>query len=114
MSEQTVFFVSLFGFLAYILSVVAMFGIPPSVSESFYLLDARKKDRGFLFTLWCYLIGITSIILMLSLSGERWFQAVGFFAGAALCFVGTAPLFKDREHKIHAGSAFVCALAALL
>jgi hypothetical protein len=115
MSEQIVFYISFAGFLAYVIFIVATFGVPASVSDSFYLLNEKKKDLGYLFTLWCYLTGITAIILMAPVLEDEWFQAVGFFPGAALCFVGTAPLFKkDRQHKIHVRSAFVCAVSALL
>jgi hypothetical protein len=114
MNEQVVFFVSVAGFSAYLISIIAMFGLPASVSDSFYLLNAKKRNLGCMFTLWCYLTGITAIALMLSQSDGRWFQMFGFFAGGALCFVGTAPLFRDRERRIHSVSAFTCAIAALL
>ncbi|MDR1557290.1 MAG: hypothetical protein LBS88_09730 [Tannerellaceae bacterium] len=114
MSEQILFLISAIVFIVYLVFIIAMFGIPASVSDSFYSLNAKKKDLGYLFTLWCYLTGIPAIALMLSQSDGRWFQMFGFFAGGALCFVGTAPLFKDRERRIHSVSAFACAIAALL
>jgi hypothetical protein len=111
---ETILFISLALFTGYIASVVAKFKIPASISESFYLLDKKKKNLGYLFTVWCYLIGISVMSMMFGLSTDEWYQFLGFFAGGGLGFVGAAPLFKSREKQIHYISATVCAFSALL
>lgn len=89
-------------------------GVPASISDSFYILNRRKKGAGYVFTGWCYAIGISTMVMMFELSADAWYQFLGLFAGGGLCFVGTAPLFKSCERLIHYASAATCALAAAL
>jgi hypothetical protein len=111
---ETLLFISLFIYIACKIAVIKLFGTPGSFSETFYLLNERKKDLGYLFTLWCYAVGISVMIVMMNYSEGKWYQFLPFFAGGALCFTGTAPLFKGREKTIHFVSASVCAAIALL
>ncbi|KAA6347958.1 hypothetical protein EZS27_004587 [termite gut metagenome] len=111
---KTILFISLAFFVGYIASVVAAFKIPPSISESFYLLDKQKKNLGYLFTIWCYFIGISVMGMMFELSTDKWYQFLGLFAGGGLGFVGTAPLFKSHEKTVHYVSATVCTFSSLI
>jgi hypothetical protein len=102
-------------FTGYILTVTAVNrGIPASISDSFYVLNGKKKDAGYIFTAWCYAIGISVMGIVFCLSQGEWYQFLGMFAGGGLCFTGTAPLFKSHERLIHYVSATTCALSAAL
>jgi hypothetical protein len=115
-----VLYISFAVYLSYIGAVMAVNKsvagelIPASVSDSFYLLNSKKKGAGYLFTIWCYIIGISVMAVMFDASDGRWFQFLSLFAGGGLCFVGTAPLFKAHERTIHFASAGTCAIASLL
>jgi hypothetical protein len=92
-----------------------LFGlIPDSISDSFYLFNIEKRGLGYLFTAWCYIIGISVMALMIDASDGQWFQFLSLFAGGGLCFVGTAPLFKGRERTVHFTGAAVCAASSLV
>jgi hypothetical protein len=114
-----VLYISFAVFVAYIAAIMAVNRsvtgelIPASVSDSFYLLNSKRKGAGYLFTIWCYIIGISVMAMMLDASDGRWFQFLSLFAGGGLCFVGTAPLFKSHERVIHFVSAATCAVASL-
>lgn len=90
--------------------LVKMFNLPPSLSETYYNLENKKKSMGILF--YVYLI-ITIIILIAPIveAAHLW----GFLCAAALGFVGAAPAFKSKEHKyIHFISTIISAIASLI
>jgi hypothetical protein len=103
------YFISLTVFAVYIIYIMAKFGIPASISDSFYLL----KGKGWMFTIWCYAVAFTVAAMMFTQSKDCWYQFLGLFAGGGLAFVGTAPLFKGHERTVHYVSAGMCAVAAL-
>jgi hypothetical protein len=100
-------------FAAYLTAVAALFGVPASVSDSFYLLNGRKPGTGYVFTGWCWLVAFSVTAMMAQLSEGRWWQFLSLFAGGGLCFVGAAPVFRSHERTVHYVSAGVCAAAAL-
>jgi hypothetical protein len=111
---MAVLIVSAFLFAAYMAALIALFGVPESISDSFYLLNGKKKNAGCAFTVWCYAVGASVMAMMFELSSGAWYQFLGLFAGAGLGFVGTAPMFKSHEKLIHSVSASTCAVASLL
>lgn len=110
----TVLIISLIGFLLYVGGLYVWKGWPNSISESFYILEDELKDLGYLFTVWCWFIGITAGMLLIGLSTDMWFQFLGFLSAAGLCFLGTAPKFKTIEKYQHYMSTFFCGVPALL
>jgi hypothetical protein len=82
--------------------------VPASISNSFY-----KPKIGYVFTAWCYVIGLSMIAMMTELSEGGWYQFLSLFAAGGLLFVGAAPHFKTHEQTIHYASAGTCAVAAL-
>ncbi|MDR2130563.1 MAG: hypothetical protein LBP56_05270 [Odoribacteraceae bacterium] len=101
-------------FAAYIAAIACKFGVPASISDSYYLLEEKWKHAGLAFTLWCFLVGVTVMACMFDASAGKTYQFLGLFAGGGLGFVGAAPLFKSRERTVHVISAAACALAAIL
>lgn len=49
--------ISIVIFILYIISVICLFNIPWSISNTYYLLEERCKGLGWLFTMFCYGVG---------------------------------------------------------
>lgn len=95
------------GHLAY---VVGCFGIPRSLSDTYYLLG----KRGWIFQAVLGLFGSLLMPTWIDLSSDGT-QFLAFFACAGLLFVAAAPCFKiDIEGKVHYTSAVVCCIAAFI
>ncbi len=95
------------GYLAYI---VKCFGIPRSLSDTFYLLG----DRGWIFQVVLGLFGALLMPTWIDLSSGNT-QFLAFLACAGLLFVAAAPCFKiDIEGKVHYTSAMLCCVCAFV
>lgn len=101
--------------LTYVVSIIAMFGVPSSLSDSFYLLQNKypSKDWKWLFTLLCFVVSFTILIPWIDISNEN-IQFLPFLSAAGLLFVGAAPHFKTYEKKIHEAGAWLCAACSQL
>ena len=94
----------------YLACVVSCFGIPRSLSDTYYLLG----KRGWMFQCVLGLFGGLLMPIWLDVSSENT-QFLAFFACAGLLFVAAAPCFKiDIEGKVHYISAVVCCVAAFI
>jgi hypothetical protein len=113
--------VSLLLFLAYNIGIVSKFGIPPSLSQSYYLLNGVKKNLGFLFTGMMLTMAFTLLPAWLEL-GEvvspwsSYLNPLVFFTCAAIAFVGAAPAFKTNklEGTVHKVAAIVAAACSMI
>lgn len=98
-------------FALYVAIIIVTFGIPTSLSDSFYLLEAKKKGIGYLFTGMMWIMGFLLLIPLLDNTPEYW-QFLAFLPVVGILAVGTAPAFKQSlEGKVHYASA---ALATVL
>ncbi len=102
-------------FVAYNAVSLANFGIPESLSNTYYLWK-EKNGKGWLFCLMMYLVVALMMPAWISLSEGSNFQFLAFLAPASIAFVGTAPRFKDSqlENKVHTISAIIAAACSLL
>lgn len=104
-------------FVLYISSICIIYGIPKSISDSFYLLERGYKDikwnMSYVFTIFCYVICFSILPVWLEHT-PKILQFIPFIAASALAFVGTAPYFKTINKKIHFVSAIICMIFALL
>jgi hypothetical protein len=91
---ETVLIISFAIFAIYVMYIFIKYGVRPSLSDSFY-------SAGYLFTGWCFVIGISVTAVMLELSEGKWYQFIAFLAGSGLCLVGAAPRFKAYERTTH-------------
>ncbi len=79
-------------FIAYVLFIYLLFGVLPSISDSWYKLQEKGGVWYSLFTWFCYGIGI-----------PMWFQTNGsapaffFLSGIGLVCVGVATMFKLKD-----------------
>lgn len=108
---------SIAAFAAYIIPVICRYGVPTSVSESFYLLAGRgDSPRKWLFTLAMWATAFTLMPPLLDATEHSSVQFLAFFACAGLCFVGAAPAFKECStvRKVHIGGALISACCSQL
>lgn len=97
----------LFGYLAF---VVAKFGIPKSISDTFYLLG----KKGWMFQVTLFLVAFSVMPTLIDKSSEDT-QFLAFLSCAGLIFVGAAPFFKRTfDRKIHFISAAICCFGLVL
>ena len=84
--------------------VLIRFGIPKSISETYYLLG----KMGWLFQVALWGTAFTAVPMLIERSSENT-QFLAFLACAGLAFVAAAPLFKmELEGKVHYVSAAIC------
>lgn len=99
-------------FTAYVTVSIRLGGILPSLSESYYLFEQRKKGRGMVFYSALILTIFTAIFPMCEIAG-----GFGVLAGFALLLVGAAPTFKEHktlERVLHVSGAFTAAATAVV
>lgn len=93
-----------------------LFGVPESLSNTFYLYNDKKKYLGVLFPVMMVTMASLLLPAWLEVSALSSLQFTAFLAAAGIIFTGSAPAFKsnDLEKKVHTASALVAAMFALL
>ena len=110
----TLIIISLVIFLAYLLITYAWFGIPYSISDTYYKLESRKKGTDWLFSAMCVSVGGLLLPALLDITPAS-YQFAAFLACAGLIFVGAAPQFKmSLTGSVHYGAAAVCVIFSQL
>lgn len=95
-------------FFSYIIPIISIYGILPSVSDSYYKLPEKYN---FLFTLFCWGFAIPTMIIGVDLTDNF----LMFFAGGGICFVGAAAAFKEElPKKVHTLSAIIGIISSQL
>lgn len=94
----------------YLAFVIAKFGIPKSISETYYLLG----KHGWLFQVTLFSVAFLVVPTLIDRSSENT-RFLAFLACAGLAFVAAAPLFKmELEGKVHYVSAAICCVGLVL
>ena len=101
-------------YVAYNAICLALFCIPESLSNTYYLYK-EKGNKGWLFPLMMYVVVALMMPAWITLSEGSDFQFLAFLAPSAIAFVGTAPAFKsdDLENVVHNTAAIVAAICSL-
>ena len=112
--------ISLLLFTAYNAVSLKQFGIPKSLSETFYLWNSKKSGLGYIFTGMMFSMAFTLVPAWLELgevisSWSSYLNPLVFFACAAIGFVGAAPAFRSctLESKVHTIAAMTAAVCAV-
>lgn len=102
-------------YVVYNIIAIEKFGIPPSLSDTFYLYKNKYKC-GFVFPVMMFLVVAFMLPSWLTISEGSNFQFLSFLAPATLLFVGAAPAFKasNLQNKVHTISAYLAAACSLL
>ena len=103
-------------YLIYNWIILSLFGIPRSLSETYYLLGDIKKELRFIFPI--FMIGCAVLLLpsWLEISSGTNLQFTAFLAVGGLLFTGFSPSFKNStlEDRVHTRSAYISAFFALI
>ena len=93
-----------------------LFGVPQSLSNTYYLYNEQKQGLGNLFCVSVFLMSGLLMPAWLELSNGSMFQFLSFLTCASLMFVATAPKFKSTtiESTIHTASAICAAVFGML
>lgn len=113
--------VSLLLFTAYNAVALKRFGVPKSLSDTFYLWNGVKKNLGYIFTGMMGGMSLTLLPAWIEVGNQvsswsTFLNFLVFFACGAIMFVGVAPAFRsDRtEGLVHELSAKIAAACALI
>lgn len=110
----TLIIISFIIFLAYVSGMILYFGVPASISDTYYKLENRHKGAGWLFTAFCWGLAGTLLPAWIDMTPES-YQFTCFLSAAGLMFVGAAPQFKlSLTGSVHYGSAAVCVIFSQL
>ena len=106
---------AIFMFFIYNVIVLLLFGVPKSLSMTYYLFKERENALKFLFPSMMTLLTFFLMPAWLDMSEGSPFQFLAFFSAAGILFVGAAPAFKDggMENIVHQFSAYFAAAAAI-
>lgn len=104
-------------FISYTLISVITFGVPKSLSESYYLWLNKNPKLEWPFRTVLALTAFLLIPAMLWLGEESVFQFTGFLTPACLAMVGAASDYantKSVDRWWHPVSAYICTASAIL
>lgn len=107
-------------FIIYNSVAIGIFGVPWSMSKTYYLYEDLHKGLGWIFTTFMWVMGLTMLPGFLEISEAigpwmSYFTFLAFITVAGIIFVGAAPRYYDElEGKVHMTAAKICAAAALL
>lgn len=107
---------AIFLFVVYNIIALLLFGVPHSLSMTYYLYKQRKNILKVLFPGMITLLVIFLLPCWLEISKGHNFEFTAFLSVSALMFVGACPAFLDSkmEDNIHSIAAIICAIFALL
>ncbi len=107
-------------FIAYNAVFIGLYGVPTSLSDTFYVYQSKKKGLGYIFSLMMFSMCFFLMPAWLSISDsfttwEHNLTFLAFFAAASIAFVGAAPAFRNIgiENKVHMVAAKSCAVFAI-
>ena len=106
---------AIFMFIIYNAVALLLFGVPKSLSMTYYLFKDRVETLKWLFPSMMTLLTIFLMPCWLEISEGSPFQFTAFLSAAGVLFVGAAPAFKSSslENMVHQVSAYICAAAAI-
>lgn len=110
----TLFIISCIIFFGYNIFIISKFGVPESLSDSFYLLNDIKKGLGYVFSIVLFSSVFTLLPVFMSVDSNTTFDFLKFFCAALLAFVGAAPAFKGIDKDFHFKFAILCAVSGFL
>lgn len=108
-------FVAFAVYLIYNGAAMVLFGVPNSLSDTFYLYKNKKRWMRAFFPIMMTLMVALLMPAWLEISESSSLQFLAFLSAAGILFTGAAPAFKgDKMEKgVHSASAICAAVFAL-
>lgn len=102
--------------IVYLAVAIKLFGIPRSISDTFYLYNGLAEGAGYTFTVFMFSESFLMMYPMVTLGTFEWWQFFGFLCPVGIAFCGSAPLFKDDKltKRVHYTGAIMGALTGLI
>lgn len=102
-------------FTAYVAVAIKLFGIPESLSNTYYLYQRLEDSLKRLFPAMMSTMVVLMLPSWLDIAENSNYQFLAFIACSGILFVGFAPAFKDyeTEKRVHTISAIIAAVASL-
>lgn len=107
-------------FAVYNITMVALYDVPSSLSETFYLLNDERNGYGCFFTAMMWAVAFLLLPALVGISDrlgawECYCTPIAFAAVASIYFVGAEPAFRNlgEESKVHSVAAKLAAFFAL-
>lgn len=103
-------------YLVYNIAALSLFGVPKSLSMTYYLFKEKWSWSRCLFPIMMLSMAGLLMPAWIEMSTNTNFQFLAFLAAAGIIFTGAAPAFKssELEQSVHMTSAVVAAICALL
>lgn len=99
--KTTVFIYLVLAFITYVTYIVKRYGIPPSLSNGWYLVKGSEK---WIFALWCASMAFPIFYLTYG-------SITGMLSGLGMLIVATSPTYKNKViaifHYLGAGMSMV-------
>lgn len=107
------YYTSLAVFVIYIVTILVVFGLRKSISDSSYAL--KMYNAEIFFTLFCWGVSFPLVIYWIEFSQTDW-NFLPALACGMLGFVGASPMYQNdsMENKVHNVGSYTCAVAAYL
>ena len=95
---------------------IKLFGIPESLSDTYYLYKEKKDWMRIFFPLMMFSMVGLLMPAWLEISTGSMLQFLAFLAAASIAFVGAAPTFKNggMDYKVHSISSYCAAVFSIL
>lgn len=103
-------------FCIYVIASFIFLGIPPSLSDTYYLWIKKNPKVMWPFRLTLALVGLLLMAPMIALGEESIWQFTGFITPVCLVFTGLADDYRNPitlDKVVHPISAGLCALSAI-
>lgn len=109
-------FIAFIIYLIYNGMAIKLFGIPESLSDTYYLYKEKKDWMRIFFPLMMFSMVGLLMPAWLEISAGSMLQFLAFLAAASIAFVGAAPTFKNggMDYKVHSISAYCAAAFSIL
>lgn len=103
-------------YLVYNTIVIKLFGIPKSLSDTFYLYQEKRDWMKFFFPVMMFLMAGLLMPAWLEITAFSMLQFLAFLTATGIMFTGAAPAFKSNKitNTVHSVSAICSAIFALL
>ena len=103
-------------YIVFNIATIILFGIPKSLSETFYLFKNKKEWMKIFFPLMLLSIGCCLLPYWLNLTNNTNFQFLPFLSLLCILLTSFSPSFRSNflEKKVHSISATCSAIFAML